>query len=102
MSRFYFDNPPPHGSFHYVPKGKANCKVNEIINIDGETFRNPIGQGFSATRLKSPVIIETIFATMEIFNIPPDDDIAPPELPLAEGAFALPIEAMHSETVTTH
>jgi len=84
MSRFLndMDCPPPYGSFHYIPKGKANIRANEIINADGRTFRNPIGVAYSATPLENPIIAETVLGVLEFVPIPSLDDEVQGELPL--------------------
>ena len=91
-----YDNTPPLGDFIYIPKGKANCQVNEIFSYQGETFRNPIGKGWTATELKSPIIAETMFGVFEIVNIPRAEDCGiPAKAPIAPGAEA------HRETRTS-
>jgi hypothetical protein len=102
MSRFFNENPPPHGSFHYVPKGKANCRANEILNVDGQTFRNPIGHGWTATPIESPIILDTIFGNIEVVNLPSVDDLGSPEFTLMGGAMAQPLTMTTEQPSTLH
>jgi hypothetical protein len=101
MSRFFNDS-PPRGSFAYVPTGKANCKVNELIHIDGETFRNPIGEGYSATPIEAPIILDTVYGNLEVLNMPPLDGFGLPEMPLSDGAFAKAKTPDTNATSTLH
>lgn len=102
MSRYFHDT-PPIGNFHYIPRGKANCKAFEIINADGQTFRNFIGYAWTAIPLESPVISETILGTIEIVNLPSIDEGDEGEnWPLAGGALARPPSMVTEDSYAIH
>ena len=62
----YFENPPPMSGDFPLPKGRANCAVNELIEFEGQTFRNCIGQGWAKVPLKHPIIADTLLGIIEI------------------------------------
>ncbi|MEP0174147.1 MAG: hypothetical protein ABJH28_05150 [Paraglaciecola sp.] len=102
MSRFFNDTPPPNGDFHYIPKGKANCRTSEIINIDGKTMRNPIGLSYSPVPITAPIISETILGIFETVPIPTLDGEDLRTMPLMGGAMAQPISMTTEQSSTVH
>lgn len=102
MSR-YTQDAPPFGHFHYIPRGKANCKAFEIINADGQTIRNFIGYGWTASPLESPIISETILGTIEIVNLPSiNEDDEGGGYPMAGGSLAQPPAMTNENAYAIH
>lgn len=84
----YFENPSMSGDFP-LPKGRANCAVNELIDFEGTTYRNPIGRGWTKVPLKHPIIAETILGIIEIVDLPHPDSSNTKEPSLPDGDFEL-------------
>jgi hypothetical protein len=70
MSSYDFDIPPPNDASIYLPKGVPNIQFNELIVINGEVFRNPIGLSHSNIVIDTPIISETHLGLIEVVSLP--------------------------------
>lgn len=68
----YFDDDYPYDYDEFpVPKRRANCQVNKLMQIDENDFRMPVGRGWKRTPLDEPIIFEMSGGVFEIVDLPP-------------------------------